>query len=113
MSGFLTVAIMTIIVELPIVIALMGKKNRSWNLVAVIALINVATNLPLNLIIQVNYYLWFMNHEPLIMILETIVVVVEALLYRYSLEEKLSKCFVVSLIANVVSYFVGVFLWIW
>lgn len=88
---------------------LLGIRHRRD--LAVIALVNVVTNPPL--VLTLNLYLQTQHSPPpwyLIAILEIAAVVAEALLYRACLSRKKPNPVLLSLVLNIISYFGGIVL---
>ena len=107
--------ILTILIE-GITIYLI-KKDRKY--VGYSVLVNLITNPAVNLIVfRVNhdYWLWrrwFFRGEmvaPYIIVMEIIVVVIEAVCYRAMTGESMTKSLKLSFILNLISYVIGILL---
>ena len=75
-------------------------------ILAVGGIMNIITNLTMNvLIIKIN----LPNYHLMVLILEIIVVIIESCVY-YALIKKLKSAFILSFVANVFSYGMGILL---
>lgn len=103
--------LVTIIIEL-IVARLFGFRKKHELLVVV--LINLITNPVLNyLILLKNYTATNYQTEalsPFVVVLEIIIVIIEWLLLRFALNNKSTKLFLFSLVANACSFLMPVIL---
>ena len=98
----------TIFIELPI--SLIFGYRRKKEMLSII-LVNVITNLPLNFLFLSNNYFDFLHINSLtILLIEAIVVLVEFALLYHVFEEKPFKIFLLSIVMNISSYCIGVFL---
>lgn len=79
---------------------------RSWEDLKLVVLVQCLTNPALNTLLLINDYFQITNRTALLIILEVIVAVVEALIYRKGLETKINP-FVMSISLNLVSVAVG------
>ena len=109
LSNILAPLVLTLVVEMigAAVLGVRGKKNY-----LLIFLINVATNLSLNLLlIQLKANGVLNTGLPLIyLVLEPLVVVIEGLVYKNYLEDGRNP-FLLSLILNLMSIVIGGLLW--
>lgn len=97
--------ILTIITEYPVIRISFGKQK---NIVANVVLINSITNIALNMIIIP------ILSEKYIFILEALIVFVEMYMYKWCYKElSYKRILLTSLLANVVSFIVGLFILFW
>ena len=95
--------VMTVVIE-TVFFRICGFK--SWNDLAIIALSNFVTNIPLNLLIMFFPDLYDL---PWLLILELAVVAAEYLIYRRAFG-KMRFLLLFTFIANVLSFFIGLVL---
>lgn len=94
----------TLIIELTIAIILMYRKKDLLN----VFLVNVLTNPLLNsLVVGINYYFGLKWRNISLIILEIIVIVGEGYIYQKYLERRKINGYILSLILNLSSYFIG------
>ena len=107
-SRFLISLATTVVIEAPIVLAFLKFifkcKEKFWKILLIVALASALT-LP---------YLWFIfppffNARNYLYYGEGVVFIVEALLYFTFLNIKIWKVFLISFLANLASYAVGIF----
>lgn len=103
MIGLLIIALITIVIELPIV--LFGfRKSEYKHKFLLMAMLNIFTNVILNAFI--TYFYFDLGFDVLIM--ELVVVLVEAVVYYLAIYDITRiRAFVVSLLANIASFFLG------
>lgn len=90
----------TILIELVVLLLLRERRRR---VLASSVVINVITNVPLNL-----YVFCIGNTIPTLLLGEVIVVLVEALWY-YVFVRELSRSFTYSILCNTISFLIGLF----
>ena len=98
-STLLLALISTILIELVVLLLL---RERSRVVLGSSVIINILTNIPLNL-----YVVYINNSLPAIVLGELIVVVVEAFCY-FLLLRNLSRAFIYSSLCNSISFLIGV-----
>lgn len=85
---------------------------RTWRKQLVLALINVITNLPLNLLINIlaffNIHTVMSPFDPLLIVFELIIVSIEALMLHRVLNLPGKNMVLLSLAANTASFIAGV-----
>jgi len=100
--------LLSILVEVPVA-ALFGYW-RPWQ-IAIVALINVITNPPMNYLLLLNYHFgWVPRTTFLIAMLEIAVVFVEWRLLLFAFRQKPWRLLALSATMNFCSYVAGVFL---
>lgn len=92
--------LLTIIIELPVMLVLFKRKDKMF--ISVVILINIITNLTLNIILSI-----FPNLFAIILLLEAIIIFIEAMMYKSFYSLPVSKLLLYSAIANITSYFLG------
>jgi hypothetical protein len=109
-TKFLVSLLFTLIIEIPILFVfvkyIFRKKNISAKKIIISGLIASSLTLP---------YLWFVLSPYIpannfILMGESLVVLVEALIYFFVLSLDIKEAFIVSLAANVISFFIGFYL---
>lgn len=96
----------TIIIELLFAYLFLRIKNKSDLLV--VLLVNTMTNpLVVSISYIVNYFLGLHARNIILVILEILAFLIESLFYKKNLEYKKINPFMVSLILNFASYFIG------
>lgn len=105
-SQFLVSLVLTLLIEIPILIIFLRFLFKSkLHLIKVICAGIIASVLTLP-------YLWFIipsfvNSSYYILISELLAVLIETLIYSYTLSLNLRKSFLISLFANLVSFLIG------
>jgi len=109
-TRFLSSLLFTLVIEIPILFIFVKYifKNKKLSLNKIIGTGIIASVLTLP-------YLWFIlppyvNTRNYLLIGESLVIFVEALIYFSILDLNLKKAFIVSLIANIISFFIGFYL---
>lgn len=109
------VALITYLLELPVTMIMLHKYYKKSFINVVTLLINVCTNIVLNGVILPILYL--NNIEQVIInyciiVIEVLIIIVEFGIYVaiFKNKIKISKLFIMSLIANIISYSTG-FIW--
>ena len=90
----------TILIELVVLLLL---RERRMRILALSVVVNIITNVPLNL-----YVYYISNSLPSLLLGELIVVLVETLWY-YAFIRELSRSFTYSILCNVISFLIGLF----
>lgn len=102
MKYMILACVLTVVIEL-VFFLLVGKRSRDFVFVCV--LINIATNLTLNLILSVmNLMGWYGSLQ--VIVLEVLVVFAEYWVYAL-LEGKSRKLMLLTIAANVITYGLG------
>lgn len=102
MKYMILACVLTVVIEL-IFFLLIGKRSRDFAFVCV--LINIATNLTLNLVLSLmNLIGWYGNLQ--VIVLEVLVVFTEYRVYAL-LEGKSQKLMLLTIAANVITYGLG------
>jgi hypothetical protein len=105
--NYIIALFLTIVIELCVALAFGYKEKKALYLVV---LVNLLTHPVINYIIFVNSIFSLMPYQPLVIILEIIVVIVEWQALSYGLNSKKIKLFYLSLYMNAVSYGIGLLL---
>lgn len=105
-SSLIKSFLLTLIIEY-IIIKLIFVKRKVF---VSVLLVNVLTNPFVVYVYNIMSIYSFLYKDIVLVLLEVLVVIVESYVYRYLLEIKWKRALIVSLISNMIAYFIGVIL---
>lgn len=90
----------TILIELAVLLLLRERRKR---VLASSVVVNVLTNVPLNL------YVYYVSNSISVLLLGEVIVVLVETLWYYAFISELSRSFTYSILCNAISFLIGLF----